>query len=345
MLRRQCNWPQLEELRDLRHKGVSHRWLWHLDSRRGSVMAACDYVANVQRRLGASLLQTETMCRLCGTTLDPQLVHSECCDTAGATRGHYTVVQAMIDGLKFADPGVSTEPRGLTNTRARPADIFTTAAVPGRRAALDVCVASPNAAAAAGDAAEAAFKRKLRHYRIEIPQLTAAGISYRPLVWTACGRPHPAVTRTMRFAADTAANRSEQHADRAAMLSRWRHEIQVAILRRRAAMLRAVLPRPDARASWFLTGFAQGLLDTENRIPPIDDDDDGDRMPEANLDGDTDGRAGGARTAREQGEATRGDNGTHTDVGTDGAVEDRPSDAPIADDDVVMQAPGTASLR
>ncbi len=268
-LRQQCNWPQLEALRDLRHKKVSHRWLWHMDSCRGSVLATCDYVADVQRRLGACMLQTEAVCRLCGAPLDPQLVHSECCDTAGATRGHYAVVQSMVGGLKFADPGVCTEPRGLTNTRSRPADIFTTAAVPGRRAALDVCVASPNAAAAAGDAAEAAFKRKLRRYRNEIPQLAAAGISYRPLVWTATGRPHPAVTRTMQYAAELAANRSEQHADSASMLARWRHEVQIAILRRRAAMLRAVLPRPSARAEWLLTGFVQGLPDSAHRAPPI----------------------------------------------------------------------------
>ena len=40
-----------------------------------------------------------------------------------------------------------------------PAEIFTTAAVPGRSAALDVCVASSIAAAARGDAAQAAFDR------------------------------------------------------------------------------------------------------------------------------------------------------------------------------------------
>ena len=45
-------------------------------------------------------------------------------------------------------PGITTEPRGLTASQSRPAEILTTAAVPGGSAALDVCVASTTAAAA-----------------------------------------------------------------------------------------------------------------------------------------------------------------------------------------------------
>ena len=51
-------------------------------------------------------------------------------------------------------------PGGLTASQSRLADILTTAAVPGRSAALDVCVASSIAAAA-----QAALDRKLSHYR------------------------------------------------------------------------------------------------------------------------------------------------------------------------------------
>ena len=45
--------------------------------------------------------------------------------------------------MKLADPGITTEPRGITASQSRPADIFTTAAVPGRSAVLDVCVPAP----------------------------------------------------------------------------------------------------------------------------------------------------------------------------------------------------------
>ena len=58
--------------------------------------------------------------------------------------------------MKLADPGITTEPTVLTVLQSRPADILTTAAFPGRSAALDVCVAASTAAAARGGAAQAA---------------------------------------------------------------------------------------------------------------------------------------------------------------------------------------------
>ena len=266
-MRNQANWAQLERLKDLRHPEVSHRWILHLDSRLGTVMASCDYVLNVQRRLGARICKAELTCRLCGALMDAQLEHSDCCESAGATRGHYAVVQPLLKFIKLADAAATTEVRGLTDTQSRPADIFTSAAAPRRRAALDVCVASPNSAAAAGDAAEAAFRRKLGRYRQEIPQLRQAGIIYRPLVWTSNGRPHPAVTRTLHFVAKQAANRTGQDAEAARMLARCNHEIQVAILRRRAAMTRAVLPRLSSSATLLLTGLAGGVPSSELRTP------------------------------------------------------------------------------
>ena len=47
---------------------MSHKWLWHLDSRRGTVMAPCDYLANVQRRLGP----TCTIARICAGSAGPR---------------------------------------------------------------------------------------------------------------------------------------------------------------------------------------------------------------------------------------------------------------------------------
>ena len=281
-LKRQCNWGQVEELKDLCHAEVSHKWIRHLDSRRGSVLPQPDYILNVQKRLGARIQEQELQCRMCGAPLDPWLQHGDCCDTAGATRGHYAVVRELLRGLLLADPTATTEPRGLTTTQSRPADILTYAAVPGRSAALDVCVASPNASSAAGDAAESAFRRKLHRYRREIPELAAAGIVFRPMVWTTNGRPHPAVTRTLKFAAEQAAHRSES-AEPTSILGRWRHEIQVAILRRRAAMARAVLPRMGDREAWLLTGYCGAVPASDRRAPLLTgtDEADGHRGGEA----------------------------------------------------------------
>ena len=144
-----------------------------------------------------------------------------------------------------------------------------------------MCIASPNAAAAAGDAADAAFKRKLRRYRNEIRELAAAGIAFRPLVWTADGRPHPAAVRTLCYAADIAVTRNGQQASAGALVTRWKHEIQIAILRRRAAMARAVLPRASALDLWLLTGQTDREASTEARAAPLDED--GDEGDEADL--------------------------------------------------------------
>ena len=59
-----------------------------------------------------------------------------------------------------------------------------------------------------GDAAHAAFDRHLSHCRNEIGELRKQGTRYRPLVWTADGRPHLAVTRH-RFQSERAADVGE----------------------------------------------------------------------------------------------------------------------------------------
>ena len=69
-------------------------------------------------------------------------------------------------------------------------------------------MASSNAAAR-GNAAQAVFHRKTAHYRREIPDLRVPAIVSRPLVRTD-GRPHPAVTRSLQYAADIASSRNGQ---------------------------------------------------------------------------------------------------------------------------------------
>ena len=152
------------------HAQVHHKWLYHLDACAGSVLAPHDCITNVQKRLGNRGWVGGRQCRCCGFFLGPQLEYAETCSTAEATREHYACVNTVVSGMKL-DPGITTEPRGLTGSQSRPADIFTTAAVSVRSAALDVCVASSIAAAAHGDAAQAAIDRKLSHPRNEIGEL------------------------------------------------------------------------------------------------------------------------------------------------------------------------------
>ena len=96
----------------------------------------------------------DSMKELCGEPFDAQPEHAQTCCTVEATCGHYAVLRSIVDGIKLADASVTTKPRGLTTTASRPTDILTIAAVPGRSAVFDVCVASPNSSIAQGDAAE-----------------------------------------------------------------------------------------------------------------------------------------------------------------------------------------------
>ena len=76
-LKKQCNWDQLEILRDCRHAQTSHSWRWHFNSMRGTVLSQCDYVTSVRKRLGAALVRHNLYCRVCGAQLDCQVYHSD----------------------------------------------------------------------------------------------------------------------------------------------------------------------------------------------------------------------------------------------------------------------------
>ena len=97
--------------------------------------------------------------------------------------------------------------------------------------------------------------------------------------WTADGRPHPAVIRTLQCAADIASSRNGQQMSAKSLQYSWTHEFQIALFRRRAAMTRANLPDPFARAEWLLAGLTDTALSHYVRAPPLDgggDDDDAD---------------------------------------------------------------------
>ena len=124
------------------------------------------------------------------------------------------------------------------------------------------------------DAVGAAFKDKFDKYRNILPQLHAAGIAFRPLIWSADGRPHAAVTRTLKFAAEMALRR-RGGSGALGFLRRWRHEITVAIMRRRAAMMRAVLPKMKEKDVWLLEGVSPNDSFEAQRQPCIEEEADG----------------------------------------------------------------------
>ena len=103
----------------------------------------------------------------------------------------------------------------------------------------------------------------------ELGELGEQNIHFLPLVWTADGRPHPAVTRTLQYAADIASSRNGQHLSAKSLHHRWKHEIQIALLRRRAAMARADQPNPVARAEWLFAGIIDRALHHWGHVPAL----------------------------------------------------------------------------
>ena len=144
-------WQQVTRVEDLCHAQVSHKCLYHLDVCAGSVLTPHDDITDVQKKYSAS--------------------------SSGRVTGSVSAAAlSQTHSWNMQKPAAPLKPCGGT-TR----DIFTSAAVLGRSAALDVCVASPIAAAARGGAAQAAFDRKLSHHRNEIGELRQQGIHCRPL--------------------------------------------------------------------------------------------------------------------------------------------------------------------
>ena len=123
---------------------------------------------------------------------------------------------------------------------------------------MDVTITSPNRGDAGPDPPASAYARKMKRYRRAIPVLAEQGIRLRPMCWSADGRPHPAVVRTMRYAAAAAA-RQKPGLDPIGFAQRWASDIATAIQSRRACVALSVLPKANASEDWLVSGDRQAL--------------------------------------------------------------------------------------
>ena len=101
-----------------------------------------------------------------------------------------------------------------------------------------------------------AHQRKLHSYRHEIPALQAQGIRYQPMAWSCEGSSHPETIRSLHNIADGVARKTGCNARR--LLGRLLHNVTVDLMRRRAAMVRAVRP-PMSEAEWQLLTGSRGV--------------------------------------------------------------------------------------
>ena len=130
---------------------------------------------------------------------------------------------------------------------------------------MDVCADSSKAAAARGDATLASFDRKLFHHRNEIPDLRdQQGYSLS----TSCldgGR----ATTPIRHSNTAVCSRNRFQPQRPTNVGEIT-STQISLLRRRAAMTRAVLPNPSARTEWLLACNIDRALRHWGHVPPLD---------------------------------------------------------------------------
>ena len=180
-------------LLELRDDSVSHDWMWRTSRAHGPVVPPGEFQMAVRLRLGATCVNPDIRCSRCGSQLGSADSHAMCCNLPEATRGHYDVRDEVLALAHLADPQSSIEDVGLVPSAPalRPADILTSAAIPGCSAALDIGVTSPDAAGAGADCCDAMHRRKHRDYATVLAELLQQGVTYRPMVWSAFGRAHP----------------------------------------------------------------------------------------------------------------------------------------------------------
>ena len=215
-------WQQVARIEDLCRMRVSHKWVYHLDACAGSVLTPHDCITNVQRRLGD---RAWTGIWRMPLFLEPQLEHGETCSAAEATRGHHTCVRAAVWALLR-----NAEGSQLRN----PGRLIFSPPLLSQDAAPPWMYVSP----------------PLKQLQ---PEET---MCRRYLV----ANSHAAETKFRNCAADIASSRNGQQMSATSLQRGWKHEIQIALLRRSAAMTRAVLPNPSTRTEWLLAGIIDRAL-------------------------------------------------------------------------------------
>ena len=250
-LSRAERWEHVRRIRELRDDTVSHDWLWAIGPGEGGCIEPDEYVTAVRLRLGANQSDEPMLCQSCGRVMmHPDASHALCCAPGQSTQGHDEVRDVTLDFTRLADASAEPEVVGLIASAPglRPADLSTTALAMNCDTALDIGIASPDAAGAGPDCTESMRRRKLTRYGRFLQELLATHVIYRPLIWSCYGREHADTTAVITAIARRAARR-QGLADHRRLLTRFRAAVGVALARRSARMVHACLRRP-AEQGW-----------------------------------------------------------------------------------------------
>ena len=194
---------------------------------------------------------------------------------AGSHQGHYNVRDYILPLAHLADSSTAVEALGLIPSAPalRPADLLTSAALPGRLAALDIGITSPDAAAAGDDCCQAMYDRKRHDYRQHLQELEAQDITYRPMVWSAWGRAHPETVVMLDAMARQAARRRGLR-DHRFILRRTNAAVGAQIMRRAVRMCLACVPHlEEAESHLFLNAPDESVMAPQRRIISLVGDD------------------------------------------------------------------------
>ena len=125
--------------------------------------------------------------------LNPSCRHALSCNIGEATRGHYAVRDDVLQLFSLADSSCAVEVPNLIPScpGLRPADIFTSASHPGRRAALDIGITFCESSGSGVDCCDSMYTKKKRVYEPHGEELLEGGIVYEPVVFSSYGRLHP----------------------------------------------------------------------------------------------------------------------------------------------------------
>ena len=164
---RKEEWIHVRRLHELRDKSTSHEWASCINSVHGPVLEPDLLLTALKIRVGIPLVDNCGICPYCGIkVMDNYGLHSLCCANSASTKRHYLVRDRVLDLARLADPTALTEVLGLIPCAPslRPADIFTSAAIPGRSAALDIGICSLDACNAGLDCCDFMHQGKVQKY-------------------------------------------------------------------------------------------------------------------------------------------------------------------------------------
>ena len=214
----------------------------------------------VRIRLGAFLTDEPVLCARCGKEiLERTAAHALCCAAPEGTHGHYEVRDKVLNLVQLADATATTEvPELIPSYPAlRPADVYTTAALPGSGAALDIGICSPDATGAGMDCCESMWRKKRGRYEEYFEEVAANNVRYIPVVLSCYGRLHPEAADTLERIA-LQAGRRLGISNHTALLRRAKAAVGVTVVTRAVAMARACLPRLGEEALQLFFGEGPG---------------------------------------------------------------------------------------